>query len=209
MTNSAMIIVDSHGLAPAIEALRRGEVVALPTDTVYGVAVLATVAGAADKVFAAKDRPRDVTLPVLVANIDQALSIADEVSQVERKLMQTFWPGALTIVLRRAPSFTADLGDETETIGVRCPASEVVRELAAIVGPLAVTSANLHKQPPCQTVSQVVDTFTGRIAVVVDGGDCTGQPSTVARVANSNGEPQLQILRQGSITQPQLRAALT
>lgn len=221
-----MIVVQPDDLQLAADALATGEVIAVPTDTVYGVAVLASVPGAADLVFAAKQRPRDVTLPVLVSGADQALRIAKDIGEVERAWMDAFWPGALTIVVDRATDFHADLGDNRQSVGIRCPANPAVRQLCTDLGPLAVTSANLHKQPPATSVKEVVDAFGGRIRVVVDGGECRGVPSTVARWNRGAGWEEgdrrnkggrrnecegphgreVQVLREGAISQSQLSA---
>src|SRR5690348_7409602 len=105
----------------AVAALRRGEVIVLPTDTVYGVAVAAGVEGATAGLFRIKARPETVALPVLVADEAQARSIA-EVGSAAAALMDRFWPGGLTIVLPRRPGFTADLGGtDASTVGVRVP----------------------------------------------------------------------------------------
>src|SRR3954468_12745678 len=124
-------------------ALEAGLVVAIPTDTVYGLAADPFRPGATDRIFEAKKRPRDVELPVLVADVEQALSLCAQelVAAGARRLMERFWPGPLTLVLPRRPGLDADLGSDDLTIGVRCPAHVVARTLCARVGPLAVTSA--------------------------------------------------------------------
>lgn len=153
----------------AVDALRAGEVVAVPTDTVYGL--VATLDHAA-RLFEAKQRPTDVDLPVLCADRDQAQSLAaDPLPDLAEQ-----WPGPLTLVVRRVPSLTADLGAHHETVGLRVPAHDVTRELARLVGPLASTSANRHGEPPCTTAEEVRAVFD---VVVVDGGTCDGRPSTV------------------------------
>jgi len=176
-----------------VDALRRGEVVVLPTDTVYGVAVAASVPGATARLFAVKDRPTDVALPVLVADEAQARTIA-EVSPVAEGLMRAHWPGGLTIVLPRRAGFDADLGGrDPSTVGVRVPAHDVPRELARKVGPLVTTSANRHGQPTPPTAEEVRAVLD--VAVVIDGGRCEGAPSTVVRVDGDTVE----ILRQGAV----------
>lgn len=158
-----------NGLDEAVEALRRGGVVAIPTDTVYG---LVTTLAHADRLFEAKQRPPDVDLPVLCADREQAQSLA----AVPLSDLADRWPGPLTLVVRRAPSLTADLGAHHETVGLRVPAHDVPRELARRVGPLASTSANRHGEPPCTTAEEVRAVFD---VLVVDGGTCDGKPSTV------------------------------
>jgi tRNA threonylcarbamoyl adenosine modification protein (Sua5/YciO/YrdC/YwlC family) len=182
-------------LDAAEKALHSGQVIAIPTDTVYGLAADAFHTGAADRLFAVKRRPRDVDLPVLVAEERQALDLTTGVPEVARRLMARFWPGALTLVLPRHPDVVADLGDDEATIGLRCPDHEVARDLCRRVGPLATTSANLHGQPTATTAEEVADLFGSAVAVVLDGGTCDGAPSTV--VDCTGADPKL--LREGRI----------
>ena len=167
-------------------ALRRGEVVAVPTDTVYG---LVAALDHAERLFDAKQRPADVDLPVLVFGRAQAESLAaDPLPEQAAE-----WPGALTLVVRRAEHVTANLGTHAETVGLRVPDHPVPRELARRVGPLASTSANLHGQPPCTTADEVRAALGDAVAVVVDGGVCDGTPSTVVDCTG----PEPRILRSG------------
>jgi len=179
----------------AVTALRRGDAVVLPTDTVYGIAVATSVPGATARIFEIKERPTTVPLPVLVADEEQALAIA-EVDDVASELMARFWPGGLTIVLPRRPSFTADLGGvDDATVGVRVPAHRVAVELARQVGPLATTSANLHGRPTPPTAAEVAAELGPGVAVVIDGGRCDGAPSTVVRVVDG----AVDVLREGAV----------
>jgi tRNA threonylcarbamoyl adenosine modification protein (Sua5/YciO/YrdC/YwlC family) len=150
----------------------------LPTDTVYGVAALPTVAGATGRLFALKGRAADVPIAVLVADMQQAATVA-EVSDRSRSVLTVFWPGPLTAVLPRQPSFAAALGSVAETVGVRCPDHDFVRAVAARVGPIATTSANRHGEPTAVDAVAAAASLDGDVAVVVDGGRCDGTPSTV------------------------------
>ncbi|PLS76818.1 MAG: threonylcarbamoyl-AMP synthase [Actinobacteria bacterium] len=182
-------------VAAATRALAAGNIVAMPTDTVYGLAVDPFRNGAADRLFALKRRPRQVDLPVLVADEEQALSLAVAVPEPARRLMARYWPGALTLVLTRGAEVTADLGTDDATIGLRCPGHPLPRALCAAAGPLATTSANLHGKPTLCTAAEVAAIFGDAVALVLDGGPCTGAPSTVV---DCTGEvPKL--LRQGRI----------
>lgn len=177
-------------LDDAADALRRGEVVVIPTDTVYGVAALPAHTA---RLFEVKQRPTDVALPVLVADEAQARTIAD-VPRRAAALMAAHWPGGLTIVLARLPSFDADLGgSDASTVGVRVPDHDVPRELARRVGPLVTTSANRHGRPTPATAAEVAGELD--VALVIDGGTCAGAPSTVVRV---DGD-RVEILRAGAI----------
>ena len=197
-----MTIVDARvdplpvpALEAAARALASGQIVALPTDTVYGLAADPFRTGATDRIFAVKRRPREVDLPLLVADEEQALSLATGVPGVARRLMEGFWPGALTIVLPRRPDLTADLGTDEATVGVRCPAHPAPIAVCRAVGPLATTSANIHGREPLITASEVSATFGDAVALVLDGGTCAGAPSTV--VDCTGQEPKL--LRQGRV----------
>ena len=165
----------------AAEALRGGEVVVVPTDTVYGLAVVAALPGATARAFALKGRPGDVALPVLVADVDQALALAaDDVPAGALRLMRRWWPGGLTVVVRRRGELGLELGGaDDETIGLRVPAHPVPLALAARVGPLAVTSANLHGSPTPVTAAGVMEHLGAGLGVVLDAGACDGAPSTV------------------------------
>ena len=194
---------DAAVLAEAADALRAGEVIGIPTDTVYGLAVDPWRPGAAERVFVIKRRPRRIVLPVLVADEAQALSLAAEVSADARRLMALWWPGPLTIVVARRPGLGAELGTESGTVGLRRPAHAVPVALAASVGPLATTSANAHGQPPVTGAAELAATLPG-VAVVIDAGERRGAPSTVVDCSGGG----LRLLRPGSITWDRVLASL-
>jgi tRNA threonylcarbamoyl adenosine modification protein (Sua5/YciO/YrdC/YwlC family) len=179
----------------AVRALQAGSIVGVPTDTVYGLAADVFNTGGADRLFAVKRRPREVDLPVLVTSAAQARGLATGIPAVAHRLMDQFWPGALTLVLPRNPGVVADLGHDEATIGIRCPDHDVVRDLCRRVGPLATTSANLHGEAPASTAQAVEVMFGPAVPVVIDGGTCAGAPSTV--VDCTGVEPKL--LREGHI----------
>ncbi len=190
-------------LDEAVRALAAGRPVGIPTDTVYGLAVDPFRPGATDRLFAAKRRPRDVNLPVLVTGMEQVLLLATAVPDGAMRLIERFWPGPLTIVLPSRPDLGADLGEDEATVGVRCPGHPVPRALAARAGPLATTSANLHGQPTLVTAEEVATAFARTVPVVLDGGTCHGSPSTV--VDCTGQEPKL--LREGRVAWAELRDA--
>lgn len=205
-----MAIVAAHGdpppddvVAAAAAILRAGGLAGVPTDTVYGIAADPFKAGATDRLFKLKRRPRSIELPVLVASVEQALELATMVPSAAQRLMAQFWPGALTVVLPRRPDLNADLGMDDETIGVRCAAHPVPLALCALVGPLATTSANRHGSPPATTADEVVAELGTSLDIVLDAGHCSGQPSTV--VDCTGAEPRL--LREGSLTWVSILAA--
>lgn len=197
---------EGHGLEAVIATLRSGAVVAVPTDTVYGLAVDPSVPGATDALFALKARPAGLALPVLVADVAQAGDLAGPagLSSVARLLGSRFWPGALTVVTVRRPGIGWDLGGDPGTIGLRCPAHDGVRELCRIVGPLATSSANRHGQAPLVTADGVRAVFGDEVPVL-DGGRCDGRPSTVV---DTTADPP-HLLRQGAVVWDDVLGALS
>lgn len=181
--------------------LRSGLVVGVPTDTVYGLAVDPTCAGATDRVFALKGRPDQLPLPVLVAGWDQVEAVAGELEAAAGHWAAQHWPGPLTLVVPRHRRFTADLGGGPAsrwTVGVRWPAHPFIEALCRHLGPLAVTSANPHGEPPARRVELVAALDVagdGSLAAVVDGGACDGVPSTVVECRG----PASRCLREGAI----------
>jgi len=205
---------DPEALSLAVEALRAGSVVALPTDTVYGLAVDPSSPHAVERLFALKERPSDVALPLLVATRAQVGAVAGPLDGVARDLAGRYWPGPLTLVVPRRKDFDADLGgppSARETVGVRLPAHPLVVSLCTELGPLAVTSANLHGAPPATTAGEVAAAFAGGgqsgnggIAAILDGGRCDRSPSTVveclggpARCLRPGAIPWSEIQEQG------------
>ena len=189
----------------AARRLRRGEVVAVPTDTVYGLAISVAVPGARHRLFCIKGRPDAVALALLVASLDEARIYAAASDRDRLSLLGSgFWPGDLTVIVGRSvASSTFDLGGDGATIGLRVPASPVVRELARLAGPLGVSSANRHRHPPCNDADEVRAVFDGAL-FVVDGGRCEGAVSTVVDV--TSGSPK--VLREGRISQSMLEEVL-
>jgi L-threonylcarbamoyladenylate synthase len=203
-------IVDARGDPPPAEAieaaravLRAGGIAGVPTDTVYGLAADPFRAGATDRLFKVKRRPRTFELPVLVADIDQALTLATNVPETAERLMARFWPGALTVVLPRRPDLDADLGSDDATIGVRCPDHPVPLALCRSLGPIATTSANRHGEAPLTTAAELAAELGSSVDLVLDGGPCTGAASTV--VDCTGAEPRL--LREGRLAWDEIRAA--
>jgi L-threonylcarbamoyladenylate synthase len=177
------------GIAKAAGAIRDGAMAIIPTDTVYGIGALPEAAAA---IFDVKRRPRHKALPVLGAGVDQLAAIA-ELGARAMALAAEHWPGALTVVVRRKPGFTADLGgDDPATVAVRIPAHPVALQLLELTGPLAVTSATVSGEPPATTYEQACDLAPELICL--DGGTCDGVPSTVLSLV---GEPR--ILREGAL----------
>jgi len=196
-------LVPPDDLGPVVEALAAGLVVAVPTDTVFGLASVLDPA-AVERIFAAKGRPSDLALPVLVGRADQVDAVASSFEEPARTLARRFWPGALTLVVPARPPVGALVGGPGTTVGVRWPDHPVVTELCAALGPLAVTSANRHGQPPCTSAAQVHEQFRAvEVAVVVEG-RAEGVPSTVVDCTG----PGPRCLREGAVSWATLVAAL-
>jgi tRNA threonylcarbamoyl adenosine modification protein (Sua5/YciO/YrdC/YwlC family) len=168
--------------------------VIIATDTVYGLAADPFRPGATKRIFEAKGRPTGMQLPVLVDSVVQAEAVVVPDDRA-RRLMARFWPGGLTVVMPRRPGMDLELGDDSRTVGVRCPDHPVARKLCAEVGPLAVTSANRHGQPTPPTAAEVADLFGEAVAAVLDGGRCEGMPSTVVDCTG----PEIVLLRKGTV----------
>jgi len=185
-----------EGREAAEKALAAGLCVAIPTDTVYVLAVDPFVPGAADRLFELLARPREQNLPVLVASVWQALKVATAVPPAARRLMDRCWPGPLTLVLPRDPEVAADLGDDDLTVGVRLPDHPIPQLLCRDIGPLAVATLSASGEPDFETAGELAEEFEeDDVPVVLDGGRCRGLASTVV---DGTGE-DLHLIRQGRL----------
>lgn len=189
----------------AIEVLRAGGVVALPTDTVYGLVAVAADRAAVERVYETKARDSAQPMPLFVASIEQSELIAD-VNDVGRRLMRRFWPGALTIVLQKKPGYATRAVAGGDTIGVRAPGDPLLRELAAQLGPLTGTSANIAGREECHTVDEVRAQLGDALDLIVDAPvDASGQSSTVVDCTDPTC---VRVLRDGAIGRDALLEAL-
>jgi L-threonylcarbamoyladenylate synthase len=190
----------------AVAAAARGELIVIPTDTVYGIGARPDLPEATARVFEAKRRPRELELPVLVPSVAAAERVA-EVDGRARRLMRELWPGPLTIVLARSgESGSWDLGAQAGTIGVRMPRHLLALAVLARTGPLAVTSANISGSPPARTCEELYELFGDAVGVYLCEEEAlTGSPSTVVDL--THGEPR--VLREGAVGESEIRAALS
>ena len=190
------------GLQAAQAALRRGELVVMPTDTLYGIAAEAFDPVAVDRLLAAKGRGRDMPPPVLVGTVRAAIALIQELGEMGKDLIDEFWPGGLTLVFKSSPTLVWDIGETRGTVAVRMPLHAVALGLLKKTGPLTVSSANYSGQPPATTADQAVEQLGEIVAVYLDGGPCPGDaPSTIVDLTGS--VPKL--LRPGVITEDRLR----
>ena len=182
-------------LEAAGAALRRGRLVVLPTDTVYGVGALPRSRGGVAAIFAAKGRSEEKAIPVLAASSED---LADVVvfDDRARALARSFWPGPLTLVMQRNPAWPYDLGgSDTSTIAVRVPRNPIALGLLERTGPLAVTSANRSDEPAATTISLARSALGDAVEVYLDGGVCDEDPSSVVAVVG-----EVQMLREGAVS---------
>ncbi|MET4639472.1 L-threonylcarbamoyladenylate synthase [Mycetocola sp. 2940] len=197
------------GMRLARASVRRGELVVIPTDTVYGVAADAFSPAAVQKLLDAKGRTRQSPPPVLVPGIATLEALAAEVPDAVRQLVDAFWPGGLTIVLPAQPSLAWDLGETDGTVAVRMPNNRIALELLEETGPLAVSSANLTGKPAATTAQDAMNMLGESVDVYLDGGTSESTASTIvdatALVAPGG---TVKILRDGAVTRSQLREVL-
>ncbi len=194
------------GMRLARAAIGRGELVVLPTDTVYGVAADAFSPAAVQRLLDAKGRGRQSPPPVLVPGIPTLDALAETVPDPVRELVARFWPGPLTVILPARPSLVWDLGETNGTVALRMPDNRIALELLSETGPLAVSSANRTGEPPATTVGEAVEQLGDSIEVYLDGGPTPGpMPSTILdATAFAAGTGPLFTVRNGVLTQDEL-----
>jgi L-threonylcarbamoyladenylate synthase len=192
----------AEGLAAAAVALRNGELVVLPTDTVYGVGADAFYPGGVMALLAAKGRGRDMPPPVLVGTVRAATALIEDLGPWGKDLIDEFWPGGLTIVCRANRSLNWDLGDARGTVAVRMPLHPLALDLLKETGPLAVSSANRTGLPAATTADAAQEQLGEAVSVYLDGGPCQADvPSTIVDL--TGGVPRL--LRAGAVSVGRLR----
>ena len=200
---------DPAARATAIQAaahsVASGQLVVLPTDTVYGLGADAFDANAVADLLAAKGRGRDMPVPVLVGSWTTIEGLTSSVAERTWKLIEAFWPGGLTLVVEHAPSLSWDLGDARGTVAIRMPLHPVAIELLEITGPMAVSSANISGHPPAVTAQDARDQLGDSVAVYLDGGPAPAQiASTIVDVTAE--VPR--VLRAGAVSIDALRAVV-
>jgi L-threonylcarbamoyladenylate synthase len=197
-------ISEARAVERAASALASGGMVAFPTDTVYGLGVSAWNAEAIDRIYAAKGRPAERALPVLLSDPEEIDRVCRQLPAAALRLARAFWPGPLTIVIARRAELPANLGPGS-TVGVRVPDHESARRLLRAAGPLAVTSANRSGEAPSLSAAEVVTSLGGRIDLVLDGGPSPGGvPSTVVDCTGA----EIYLWRQGPISRAEILRTL-
>jgi len=194
-----------QGIAAAIDAVRRGDLVVLPTDTVYGLGADAFSPTAVQTLLAAKRRGRDMPVPVLVGSWHTIDGLVSNVKPSVRQLVEAFWPGGLTLVVEHAPSLAWDLGDTDGTVAVRMPLHPVALEVLNATGPMAVSSANVSGEPPATTADAARDQLGWLVEVYLEAGEC-GDP-VASTIVDVTGEVP-RVLRPGAVSLDELREVL-
>ena len=194
------------GLLRAANILKAGGIVAMPTETVYGLAASAFDDGAIKKVFLAKGRPQNNPLIVHISDFDMINEVAKDIPDTARVLAENFWPGPLTMVLKKKDAVAKSVSCGLDTVAVRMPASKTAREIIRLSGvPLAAPSANISGRPSPTKARHVLDDLDNKVDGIVIGEDCTvGVESTVVSLCAR--PPRL--LRPGAVTAEQLREFL-
>jgi tRNA threonylcarbamoyl adenosine modification protein (Sua5/YciO/YrdC/YwlC family) len=190
------------GIEAAVTAARAGELIVLPTDTVYGIGADAFIPAAVTTMLAAKGRGRNMPPPVLVGTARAAAALVDDLGTFGQDLIDEFWPGALTLVFRASPTLLWDLGDTKGTVALRMPLHSVALDVLKQTGPLAVSSANRHGHPSAVSADEAEQQLGEAVSIYLDGGPCADNiPSTILDLTGTIPK----VLRSGAIPVDRLR----
>lgn len=197
-------IIPASNIETAMGILNDGGIVAFPTDTVYGLGALAFDNAAIESIYAAKDRPIEKAIPILIGDMSDLDKIAENIPDMALRFAARFWPGPLTCIVAKKPTLPPAVS-ATSTVAVRIPDHHDARALLRTAGPMAVTSANISGEPSPTTAQEVYDQLMGRIPLILDGGKTPGGiPSTLV---DCTGEKPV-ILREGPISLDELSSAI-
>lgn len=199
-------ILDEKALERAAAIIKSGGVVAVPTETVYGLAANGLDEAAIERIYEAKGRPETKPISLFIENLRAADGMVRDVPEGAYKLAETFFPGPLTLILKKGEKVPDILTAGGDTVGVRCPDNTLTRQIMRLCGvPLTGTSANISGMPDANDISDIMAYFAGKIPAAVDGGRCGGgMPSTVLDMTRETPR----ILRQGGVTKEQIEAVL-
>jgi len=200
------VVIKNGDLSYAVEVIQRGGLVAVPTETVYGLAGNGLDAKAVAKIYDVKGRPAIKPLSLLVPDLSVAETVCTEIPESARLLAEAFWPGPLTIVLPSGGAVPDIVTAGGDTIGVRCPDHPKTLEFLRLAGvPVAAPSANVSDKPSPKSAEDVLAYFDGKIDCVIDGGVCTlGVESTIVLLTQDN----FRILRQGALPEEEITRVL-
>lgn len=179
-----------------------GGIVVFPTETVYGIGTNGLDENAVKRLYEVKQRPIEKPISLLVSNMEMVKQIAKDITEKEYKIMETFFPGPLTIILKKKENVPDVITAGKETVGVRIPSGEIARKLVEYANvPIAAPSANISGEPSGTNIQDIIKSFGGQVDYFIDGGECKiGIASTIVQVID--GVPH--ILREGSITKEQI-----
>jgi len=200
MRTRVIPLEDGKVLPEAARVIQSGELIAFPTDTLYGLGSSAYDSGAVDRLYQVKERPYTKALPILIGDLDELDSLAAGVTTPVQRLLHTWWPGPLTVILRQRPGLPENISP-SPTVGIRLPDLTFTRNLLRTTGPLAVTSANLSGRPGARSATEVLEDFQGKIPLILDGGPSPG--GTASTVVDCSQE-EWSILRVGPISERQI-----
>ena len=194
-----------RAIAAAVDAVKAGRLVVMPTDTVYGLGCDAFDNQAVASLLRAKHRGPDMPVPVLVGSWNTIEGLVREYSPAARTLVEAFWPGGLSLVVNQAPSLPWNLGDTAGTVMLRMPLHPIAIEILRRTGPMAVSSANISGRPPATTAAEAREQLGESVAVYLDGGPAEkAMPSTIVDLTDVSPK----ILREGAISAEQIAEVL-
>jgi L-threonylcarbamoyladenylate synthase len=197
---------DPAAMRYAADFIRRGELVAIPTDTFYGIAADPFNLSAVDQIYRVKGRPETRALPILVNATTQAIALSRDVPYTFHKLAAKFWPGPLTLLVEASTGVPLKVTAQTGNVALRWPKSAIVDALIALVkGPITGTSGNISGQPACASAVELLEQMGDRLPLILDAGETPGNlASTIVKLEGDDWE----IMREGVITEQEIRAAL-
>ena len=197
---------DPAALRYAAEFIRRGEIVAIPTDTFYGIAADPFNLAAVEQIYRVKGRPETRALPILVNAPAQAIALSRDVPYTFHKLASKFWPGPLTLLVEASTGVPLKVTAHTGNVALRWPRCAIVDELIALVkGPITGTSGNISGQPACATAIDLLDQMGDRLPLILDAGETPGNlASTIVKLEGDDWT----VMREGVVTEQEIRAAL-
>lgn len=197
---------DPAAIRYAADFIRRGELVAIPTDTFYGIAADPFNLAAVDQIYRVKGRPETRALPILVNTTTQAIALSRDVPYTFHKLAQKFWPGPLTLLVEASTGVPLKVTAHTGNVALRWPKSPIVTALIELIGgPVTGTSGNISGQPACATAIDLLEQMGDRLPLIIDAGETPGSlASTIVKLQDDDWE----IMRDGVITEQEIRAAL-
>ncbi len=204
MKTKLILTSSANAISTALEVLRKEELIAFPTDTVYGIGTFARNAEGALKIYQAKQRPPDKALPILLGDVSQIPLVAVNLPESALKLAEHFLPGALTLIVPKHPHIPEEVSS-LETVGIRIPDHDFTRALLNAAGPMAVTSANISGQDSPVDANEVFAQLGRSLPLILDGGRTAGNlPSTVIDCTKD----EVVILREGPISLEEIKRVL-